>query len=130
MLDYFRNLFTKSGSDEPITFKFEGSIKFTLKITDLEIGYLKIEDGLWKFNYSDAFKNQNKYARIAGFSDLNKTYSSEVLWPFFKIRIPGLKQPMIKEIIERENLDMANEALLLSRFGKRTMSNPYILETA
>lgn len=35
---------------------------------------------------------------------------------------------MIIEIIEAEKLDPKNEAILLRRFGKKTMSNPYILE--
>ena len=106
------------------------SHRFTLKIDDIIVGHLQIEDGLWKFNYSDEFKNQNEYRRLTGFSDLNKVYSSEELWPFFKVRIPGLKQPMIQEILEKENLDKSNEAALLKRFGNRTMTNPYILEAS
>lgn len=128
MKDYLKNLFNKSGGREKVSLRFEGEIKFTLKINELNIGYLYIDEGLWKFHYSKEFKNQNEYRKLAGFSDLEKTYESRVLWPFFKIRIPGLKQPMILEIIKTENLDKDNEAMLLKRFGRKSVSNPYILE--
>jgi hypothetical protein len=72
---------------------------FIVKIDDLVVGYLTRKNNLWQFNYSEDFKNQKEYYRLVGFSDLNKLYQSEVLWPFFKIRIPGLKQPMIQEVL-------------------------------
>ena len=127
MKEFIKRLFSKS-DEEPISFEFNGSIKFTLKIKSLDVGYLEIKEGKWIFKYSEDFKNQNSFRRLAGFSDLDKTYESEVLWPFFKIRIPGLKQPMIREILEKENLSKENEAILLKRFGRISMSNPYILE--
>jgi len=113
---------------KPVEFEFKGQIKFALKIKDLIIGLLLVENGQWTFRYSEEFRAQSKYARLTGFSDLNKIYKAEVLWPFFKIRIPELKQPMIKDIIKAENLDQKNEAVLLKRFGEKSMSNPYILE--
>ena len=124
----FIKKFFKKDTEHQISFEFDGIIKFNLKINDITIGYLKIEDKKWTFRYSDEFKIQDQYRRLAGFSDLNKTYESDELWPFFKIRIPGLKQPMVKEILEKENLTESNEALLLKRFGRKSMSNPYILE--
>lgn len=132
MFDLFRKIIRKGDSTnlKPIEIEFTGQIKFVLKIKQLEIGHLSVEDGLWNYRYSEEFKNQDKYARLTGFSDLNKIYKAEVLWPFFKIRIPGLKQPMIRDIIEAENLDSKNEAVLLKRFGKKSMANPYILEPA
>jgi hypothetical protein len=68
------------------------------------------------------------YAALTGFSDLHKVYKSQDLWPFFFIRIPWLKQLMIREIIKSEKIDGSNEAVLLRRFGSKSMSNPYILE--
>lgn len=46
---------------------------------------------------------------------------------FFKIRIPGLGQSAIKEILSKENIYKRNELALLKRFGKRSIANPYIL---
>jgi hypothetical protein len=132
MFNLFKKIISKgeTTNSSPVEFEFIGNIKFTLKIRELHIGYLSIEDSQWVFRYSEEFKAQKKYARLTGFSDLNKVYSTQELWPFFKIRIPGLKQPMIRDIIKAENLDDSNEAVLLKRFGRESMSNPYILESA
>jgi len=128
MINFIKRLFNKPNQDHTPTIQGNSSIVFILKIGNLEIGYLTVEDGFWTFVYSEDFKNQDKYGRLIGFSELDKTYKSEVLWPFFKIRIPGLKQPMIQEILENENIDESDEISLLSRFGRRITSNPYILE--
>ena len=103
---------------------------FILKIEDLIIGTLSLKDGLWIFRYSDAFREQDRYRRLIGFSDMEKVYKSDTLWPFFKLRIPGLKQPLIKEILESEDIDVTDEVGLLKRFGKLNVSNPYVLEPA
>ncbi len=131
MLALLKRLINKGEykSIKPAEFEIDDNIRFTLKIDVLNIGYLSVENGLWIFKYSEEFKNQNQYTRLTGFSDLNKVYKSDELWPFFKIRIPGLKQPMIKDILKTEQLDGSNEALLLKRFGLKSMSNPYILES-
>ncbi len=47
---------------------------------------------------------------------------------FFQTCIPGLKQPAVKEILDKENINVENEAALLKRFGKKTISNPYELD--
>lgn len=128
MLEYFKNLFNKPEADnEPVIIQSD-EVHFTLKIGSLTIGYLNIEEEKWVFKYANEFKTQNKYHRLVGFPDLDKTYRSPVLWPFFKVRIPGLGQPMIKEILQKEKIDKNNEAALLKRFGKRSISNPYVLE--
>lgn len=105
--------------------------KFILKVDKIRMGTLYCKDGDWYFKYSNEFKDRSdEYNRIVGFPDLNKTYKSETLWPFFQIRIPGLKQPSVQEIIKEEKIDQTNEAALLKRFGKKTISNPYELEMA
>lgn len=122
-----RKFFSKNKSDYNLP-KLSSDMKFQVKIEDLLIGILSTKDGIWEFQYSENFKNQNKYHRLVGFSNLDKTYRSDELWPFFKLRIPGLKQPRVKEIIESEHLDVSNEALLLKRFGYKNASSPYTLE--
>ena len=127
MNNFFKNLFNKP--DEDLITNFTNSnINFVIKINNLPIGYLKSENNVWKFEYSEDFRGQNKYHRLVGFRDLNKMYSSVSLWPFFKIRIPGLKQPIVKEKIKIERIDIKDEAILLKIFGKKSMANPYILE--
>jgi HipA-like protein len=102
--------------------------KLTLKIDELIVGFLSCEGGSWSFKYSEEFKSQEDYHNLIGFPHLEEEYSSDSLWPFFKIRIPGLKQPAIKEIVEYEEIDSLNEFELLKRFGRKTISNPYKLE--
>lgn len=105
--------------------------KFILKVDNIRVGVLYFENGSWFFKYSDEFKNHaHIYNRIIGFPDLHKTYTSETLWPFFRIRIPGLKQPAIQEIMSKEKIDKSNEVELLKRFGHKTISNSYELESA
>lgn len=104
--------------------------KFLISYQNLNIGELELKDGIWKFFYSDDFKNQVNLAPLPEFPDINKVYSSQVLWTFFVVRIPGLKQPHIQDIIHDENIDANNEVELLKRFGKRTISNPYELSIA
>jgi HipA-like protein len=122
-------LFSKDGEEEMTT-----SIptiehgKLTLKVDELIVGFLSCEGGKWSFKYSEEFKNQEDYHSLIGFPHLEDEYISDNLWPFFKIRIPGLKQPAIKEIVEYEDIDSQNEFELLKRFGEKSISNPYKLE--
>jgi HipA-like protein len=101
---------------------------FYLIVDDLKIAQLSCKDGLWTFKYTEEFKKKiNDYSLITGFPDINKQYQSDHLWPFFNTRIPGLKQPQIQEILQKEHIDPENEFELLKRFGKKTISNPYKL---
>lgn len=133
MLRKFINWFSK-GDDEydmQVHLPKNESAKFILTVDDISIGTLHCESGEWFFKYSSDFKNHSdEYNRIVGFPDLNKTYKSDTLWPFFQIRIPGLKQPAIQEILVKEKIDKENEVELLKRFGYKTISNPYELVMA
>ncbi len=104
---------------------------FDLYLKDLQVGKLSFskDDNLWYFEYSEDFKkNSDNYNLIIGFPDINKKYRSQVLWPFFNIRIPGLKQPKIKEILYKENINPDDDVKLLERFGKKSISNPFELQ--
>ena len=43
------------------------------------------------------------------------------------MRVPSLKQPLIREIVRVEGLDSRDEVQLLRRFGRKTISNPFEL---
>ncbi|MCU0436054.1 MAG: HipA N-terminal domain-containing protein [Bacteroidia bacterium] len=127
MLNKLINLFGKGDEDETHLPENE-SYNFRLMVDNLEVGTLRCESGFWFFKYSDEFKKHlQEYKPLTEFPDLEKEYQDDFLWPFFKIRIPGLKQPAIQEIIKREKIDQMNEAALLKRFGERTIANPYQL---
>lgn len=103
------------------------SVKFVLRLAQLEIGRLWTEDGKWIFEYSDAFRNQTQFKPIVGFPDVNKSYENSALWPFFTIRIPSLTQPVVQEYLRGEGLDEPDEATLLKEFGRRSIANPFEL---
>lgn len=126
MLPFFKKFFGK-GAGVEAKLPLNEKDTFILKVDDLDLGILQCENGEWLFHYTEDFKRHNEYSRIIGFSDLNKEYKSQSLWPFFSIRIPGLKQPAIREILKEENIDEQNEAALLRRFGRKTIANPYEL---
>lgn len=127
------NWFSKNdeGFEMQVQLPQNESAKFILSVDDIRIGSLYCENGEWYYKYADDFKNySDKYNRIVGFPDLNTTYKSETLWPFFQVRIPGLKQPAIQEILKNEKIDKENEVALLKRFGRKTITNPYELVMA
>lgn len=131
MKSWLKALFGKSDEDQAMLLPDNENITFHLIIDNLTIGILTCQKGEWSFKYTDEYRNQaGEYKRIIGFPDLSKEYKSDTLWPFFRIRIPGLKQPAVQEILEKEHLDKENEALLLKRFGRKTVANPYLLEPA
>lgn len=131
MINYFKRFFSKSGEENEIEIHLpkNENATFELKIDRVVVGTLHCENGEWEFKYTDEFKNlRNKYNHITGFSNLDKVYHNDTLWPFFQTRIPGLKQPAVKEILAKENISESNELELLKRFGHRTISNPYELD--
>ncbi|MCF8254581.1 MAG: HipA N-terminal domain-containing protein [Bacteroidia bacterium] len=132
MLQKLFNLFSKDDEFEDfIQMPSNQKAKFTLSVDQINVGNLICENGEWYFKYSNEFKDHsNEYKRIIGFPDLDKTYKSDALWPFFQVRIPGLKQPAIREIIENERIDKSDKVELLKRFGQKTISNPYELEVS
>lgn len=106
------------------------STSFILVYKKLSIGTLTEKNGEWDFKYSSEFKNQNEIVPIIGFPDKDKDYVSNSLWPFFQSRIPSLKNPIIKDIVEKEKIQPDNKVYLLKRFGRRTITNPFVLESA
>src|SRR5690606_8403067 len=104
MIKKIFNWFSKGEDEVTLHLPKNEKTVFTLKVDNVEVGKLRCDDGIWEFFYSDEFKNEyfEDYKRIAGFPDLHKVYKKETLWPFFMVRIPGLKQPAIKEIIANE----------------------------
>lgn len=129
----FLNWFSK-GQDElevSNSLPSDVSAQFLLSVDNIRVGSLSCKNGDWYYKYAEEFKkHSSEYNSIVGFPDLNKTYQSEILWPFFQVRIPGLKQPAIREILLKEKIDKSNEVDLLKRFGRKTIANPYELVMA
>ncbi len=108
----------------------QSHVKFELGYKELEIGTLIFKDGEWIFKYSEEFKSQNEIQPMIDFPDITKTYRSDELWPFFLSRIPGLSQPAVKELLRKEKINEDDEAALLKRFGKTSITSPFTLVPA
>jgi HipA-like protein len=100
---------------------------FHLRLGPLLVGVLSVADGHWTFRYSDEFRRRSDLRPLPIFPELDKVYESEELWQFFRMRVPSLKQPSVREIVKREGLDSHDQIQLLRRFGRRTISNPFEL---
>jgi len=126
----FKNIlhrFFKNEEQEDLYTPGSSDTFFVLLYKDLVIGKLTVKNGVWEFQYSESFKNQDLIQKIIDFPDTEKVYSSRSLWPFFAHRIPGLAQPGVKRILEEENIDHYNEVDLLKRFGHKSIANPFEL---
>lgn len=122
-----KNWFKKTEDESFKALSLSSTQKFEIVLDSFTIGFLETSNGKWKFYYSNEFKTHSKFDHIPGFSNLEKIYVSDTLWPFFKIRIPGLGQPIIKNTITSEKISIDDEIALLKRFGKKSISNPYLL---
>lgn len=128
VISKIKKWFSKSDEDYAMHLPENETASFVLSLKEIKIGILSCESGQWEFKYSDSFKDKKgEYKTIVGFPDVEKIYKTATLWPFFRLRIPGLKQPAIQEILEEEDIDKENEVELLKRFGKKTIANPYSL---
>jgi hypothetical protein len=114
MLNWLGKYFKSEEQPEELPLAADIDARFVLTYKYLTLGYLNYSHGMWEFWYADEFKAQNKIDVLVDFPDKNQKYLSSYLWPFFAHRIPGLGQPQIKAIIERENIK--NEVDLLKRF--------------
>lgn len=112
---------------------------FILMHNSLHIGSLELKDGFWYFEYSILFKQASKKGIALGeeeesvisplftFPEIDKKYKSKILWPFFEARIPGLKQPEVQAAMKSENIKGTDLVGLLTKFGQKTIINPYEL---
>lgn len=103
-------------------------IEFALSFGNLEIGRLKLENGLWEFQYSAAFQREVDLKPLTDFPDKARVYHNAELWPFFSQRIPSLQQPRVIEFMTKRKLKEVDQVTLLKNFGRRTIANPYKLE--
>lgn len=108
----------------------EPGSSFKLVLDGLKVGELLFDGEKWVFRYSEQFRDQNEVKPIIDFPSLEKEYRSERLWPFFLLRIPSPEQPSVKRFAEEQGTLELDEALLLKRFGRRSVANPFELVSA
>lgn len=126
MLNTIKKLLSKQ-EDVKASTATSSAKTFGLMYETLPVGILELKGGKWRFYYSTVFKHQKKVAPLVDFPNVEKTYESEDLWPFFISRIPGTSRPAIKEILKKEQINEKDLAALLTRFGRKTIANPFLL---
>lgn len=127
MIDYLKKIIWKPEGMEHLKTPKNSEASFALYYEGLTIGELKLKNGKWLFEYSVQFKQQQEVKPIVDFPDVDKSYESEELWPFFASRIPSLNQPAVQEVIREEKLKEDDLVDLLKFFGKLTITNPFKL---
>lgn len=130
MFNKFMRLFRSmtSGMDS-LSSDRSSDAAFILKLDNLSMLRLFRKHGIWMAQYTDEFKAQDRVSPLVAFPDLEKTYESEELWPFFAVRIPSLARPEVVRTVEQENLDYHDSAAMLRRFGERSIADPFELKS-
>ena len=121
--DIFRGWLGREAMQTPA----EAVARFRLCYGRLPVVDLSVKDGVWMLRYTDEFRSQDKLRPLVEFPDVERTYRSEELWPFFSMRIPSLQQSSIRRIVDSEQIDETDEVKLLQRFGRRSITNPFEL---
>jgi HipA-like protein len=102
---------------------------FYIMLNTKKIGILKRTERQWEFKYTEEYKKNPETKPLVDFPDISKEYANEELWPFFRVRIPALNQSFHKEKIKKAKIDENDPVGLLRLFGKKTITNPYILKS-
>jgi hypothetical protein len=97
----------------------EKVVTFSLNYGKVSIGMLHYAGGIWRFEYSDEYRQFKPVLPIVDFSNIDRTYEQRVLWPFFAARIPGY--------LPNESDKTKDAAELLKLYGRRSINNPYEL---
>ncbi|MEQ2007488.1 MAG: HipA N-terminal domain-containing protein [Limisphaerales bacterium] len=105
-------------------------VAFELTLGALRVGTLRREGEEWVFTYSDEFGRQRKIAPIVDFPMVGREYRSKELWPFFALRIPSVTQVHVQRFLRHQGRSEADAADMMRQFGRRSIANPFVLETA
>lgn len=128
MIDALKRFFSfRAEGHEGIDTPSDEEATFLLTFDSLPVAILRLHQGTWEFRYTSEFKSQHALQPLIDFPDGEKVYRASELWPFFMARIPSLAQPKVQEAIAEEGLDQHSDVALLRRFGKKTISNPFVL---
>lgn len=103
-------------------------VSFVLLYDDLEVGRLFRENDMWCFVYSEDFKDQSAINPLINFPDTTRIYRDVSLPPFFESRIPSPSHPKIRKRMEAEGVEAADKAGMLRLFGRRTLTNSFVLQ--
>ena len=104
--------------------------RLTILFSGVEVAELtqKKKGGSFIFQYTPAFK-QLELTPLPGLQDLDRRYESDQLWPYVAERIPDMRRPEIRSLVEQRGLQQASELRLLAELGAHSVTDPFQIET-
>lgn len=96
----------------------------------VHVGTLSEENGKFTFRYSLHFASTPGAAPIADFPELDRTYTSGELFPFFAIRLPPTGRSDVKEALRSSGLEPEQTLHVLGKLGHLSVANSYRLRLA
>jgi HipA-like protein len=97
-------------------------------LDDILIGTLWQEATEFCFRYDASYAKSPGAIAISAFPDLEETYRSPSLWPFFAVRIPPSKRSDVRDALKQHGLKPEQTLEILGTLAKSSMSNPYHLD--
>jgi hypothetical protein len=91
------------------------------------VGKLWQDQGDFVFEYDKAFAASPTAEALSPFPQLDETYRSEELWPFFAVRIPPLRRADVRSLLEERGLKPGQTLEILGTLARRSATNPYEL---
>lgn len=106
---------------EPATFIL---VYMPTQDTRVQVGQLDFDGKEWTFEYHDEYKRRPDLRAIEGFDDREKVYRSEMLFPFFSVRIPDPKRTDVRRLLDADHISQPQASDMLRLFGRRVASSP------
>ncbi len=127
MLNKFMRMFRGISSGHGESDDRSSAAMFLMCFGELPMLILSCDENGWTLRYTKQFKEQSRVSPLVPFPDVDKVYQSTELWPFFAVRIPSIARPEIKRTVRSENLDYSDLAEMLTRFGRKSIADPFEL---
>jgi HipA-like protein len=91
------------------------------------IGTLWQEGRDFVFRYDPTFVASPDAEPISAFPELDETYRSAELWPFFAVRIPPLRREDVRMLLQKRGLRPEQTLEVLGAIARKSATNPYEL---
>ncbi|MEM6558924.1 MAG: HipA N-terminal domain-containing protein [Myxococcota bacterium] len=90
----------------------------------MTVGRLTVRPGVFVFEYAEDFKNRGLPA-IPSLPDVDRAYESEVLFPFFQVRLPPKSRADVADAIAERQISTDDTFEMLRVLGERSVASPY-----
>jgi HipA-like protein len=99
-------------------------------LDDAVIGTLRLEGDTFVFEYDPGYANAPGAVPISAFPDIQKTYRSPTLWPFFAVRLPPTEREDVQAAMKKREIADDDVLRLLAELSRRGVSSPYRFSAA